>query len=161
MAKRHPDADGVQTSTQPSTSASPPPASPRHPGRLRSDHIALGAEGERQAAAHLRRQGYRIVDSNVRAGGVEIDLIVRRGRVLAFVEVKTRRGTGLGPPELAVDARKQARLVRGAGAWLDQHPVPGRIHIRFDVIACLVRDSGLRNARWAIRHIPDAFMAGD
>ncbi len=75
-----------------------------------AQHLALGAEGEARAAAHLRRRGYRIVARNVHAGGVEIDLIARRGSLFVFVEVKTRRSRSLGPPEQAVDARKRARL---------------------------------------------------
>ena len=50
-----------------------------------AQHLALGAEGEARAAAHLRRRGYRIVARNVHAGGVEIDLIARRGSLYVFV----------------------------------------------------------------------------
>ena len=57
----------------------------------------LGAIGEALAADRLERAGYRILDRNVRCGGVELDLVVARGRVLAFVEVKTRRSRALGP----------------------------------------------------------------
>lgn len=115
---------------------------------------ALGAEGEARAAAHLRRRGYRIVDRNVRAGGVELDLVALRAGVAVFVEVKTRRSLSFGPPELAVDARKRARLVQGAAAWLRTHP--GRAHrARFDVVACELDDSGA----WRIRHVEGAFDA--
>jgi len=122
---------------------------------MTAEHLSLGAEGEDRAAAHLRRRGYRIVERNVRAGGVEIDLIARRGRLLAFVEVKTRRSRAQGPPELAVDARKQARLVRGAAAWL--HAQPRHVgEVRFDVIAC-ERDI---DGEWRLRHVEAAFDAG-
>jgi putative endonuclease len=122
---------------------------------MTAEHLSLGAEGEDRAAAHLRRRGYRIVERNVRAGGVEIDLIARRGRLLAFVEVKTRRSRAQGPPELAVDARKQARLVRGAAAWLHAHPRHAG-EVRFDVIAC-ERDG---DGEWRLRHVEAAFDAG-
>jgi putative endonuclease len=116
---------------------------------------ALGAEGEARAARHLARQGYRIVARNVRAGGVEIDLVARRGSLLAFVEVKTRAGRRFGAPEEAVDARKRARLVRAAAAWLRDHPQPGA-RVRFDVIAVEpAAAGGLR-----VRHLPGAFDAG-
>ena len=98
-----------------------PGADPRH---------ILGAQGEARAAEFLEGEGYRIMARNVRAGGVEIDLIVRRGIWWAFVEVKTRRSQRYGRPEEAVDERKQARLVRGAGAWLADHP--SRSRRRFD-----------------------------
>jgi putative endonuclease len=116
---------------------------------------SLGAEGERLAAEHLAAAGYRIAARNVRSAGVEIDLIARRGRTIAFVEVKTRRGRQHGAPEEAVDARKQARLVRGAAAWLREHG--GRTaRARFDVIAVEPDTQG----RLRVRHLPAAFDAG-
>jgi putative endonuclease len=118
----------------------------------------LGAEGEERAAAYLRRRGYRIIGQNVRPGGVEIDLIAQRGRLVVFVEVKTRRSGRFGAPEEAVDARKQARLARGAREWLRANP--GRAgRVRFDVIACQVENPGSRPA-WRIHHIEGAFDAG-
>ena len=63
----------------------------------------LGAQGEALAAAHLARQGYRIVGRNVRADGVELDLVAARGNLRVFVEVKTRGSRRLGLPEEAVD----------------------------------------------------------
>jgi putative endonuclease len=117
-------------------------------------HLTLGAAGEKRAAAHLRRRGYRIVATNVRADGVEIDLIARRGPLVVFVEVKTRRSRLLGPPEDAVDARKRARLVRGAAAWLHDHPRVAR-RARFDVIVCELDERG----DWSLRHLEAAFDA--
>lgn len=106
----------------------------------------LGREGEARAARFLAAQGYQIVDRNVRAGGVEIDLVVARGNLVAFVEVKSRRrgrrgdfGGHAGAAE-AVDARKQHRLRRGAAAWLAAHPQAGTRRVRFDVITCIRDD---------------------
>lgn len=115
----------------------------------------LGAEGERRAAEHLQRAGYRIVGRNVRAAGVEIDLVAARGRLRVFVEVKTRSGRRQGLPEEAVDARKRARLVRGASAWLRDHPAPGT-RARFDVIALEIGPRGT----FELRHLEGAFDAG-
>ena len=53
---------------------------------------ALGAEGEARAAAHLERLGFRLLERNARADGVELDLVAARGGLVVFVEVKTRRG---------------------------------------------------------------------
>jgi len=122
------------------------------------NHLDLGAEGEARAARHLARRGYRIVARNVRAGGVELDLVARRGRMIVFVEVKTRRSTRFGPPELSVDARKQARLVHGAVAWLAENRAFVD-RIRFDVVACEVTTDGSGAVRWRVRHIPAAFDA--
>ena len=123
--------------------------------RRPSRRNALGAEGERRAADHLKRRGYRIVARNVRAGGVEMDLIARRGPLVVFVEVKTRRSRRFGLPEDAVDARKRARLIRGAAAWLHEQR-QGIQRTRFDVIVCECDDSG---RSWRLRHLENAFDA--
>jgi len=119
-------------------------------------HLALGADGESRGADFVRRRGYRIVARKVRADGVENDLIARRGEWIVFVEVKTRRARRHVPPEEAVDARKRARLVRGAAAWL--HANARRApRVRFDVIAC----EAARDGEWPVRPWEDAFDAGD
>ena len=93
---------------------------------------------------------------NARAGGVEIDLVVARGRTVAFVVVKTRRSRRAGAPEEAVDARKRARLVRGATAWLRAQPGL-RARVRFDVVS--VEPDG--RGGLAVHHREGAFDAGD
>ena len=115
---------------------------------------SLALEGEWLAAEHLARAGYRIVARNVRADGVEIDLVATRGALVAFVEVKTRASRGFGAPEEAVDARKCARLVRGARAWLHAHG-SRQARARFDVIA-VERDAA---GELRVRHLPGAFDA--
>jgi putative endonuclease len=116
-----------------------------------ASHLALGAEGEARAARYLESKGYRIV---------ELDLILRRGRTVIFVEVKTRRSLRFGPPELAVNAPKRARLVVGAAAWLREH---GRRidRARFDVIAWQVRGRGGGEDQWHVRHFENAFEANE
>ncbi|MCP4243341.1 MAG: YraN family protein, partial [bacterium] len=121
---------------------------------MQSSHLALGAEGEARAARHLTARGWRILARNARCDGVEIDLIASRAGVLAFVEVKTRRTRSAGMPEEAIDARKRARLVRGAAAWLRDHRTRARV-VRFDV---LVVEPGAEG--WLCRHLPGAFDAG-
>ncbi len=119
---------------------------------------ALGAEGEERAATWLAARGWRVLARNVRADRVELDVIALRGRQLAFIEVKTRRSQAAGTPEESVDARKRARLVRGARAWLAAHGQPGWC-VRFDVIAC---EPGPSPAdAWTIRHVEEAFDASD
>jgi putative endonuclease len=126
---------------------------------MSDDRRALGAEGEERAAQYLARRGYRIAARNVRAGGVEIDLVATRGRLIAFVEVKTRRSARFGGPEEAVDAAKRARLIRGAAAWLREH-AGRRSRVRFDVIS--VRKRGVGDAgEWQLRHWEAAFDTSD
>lgn len=115
----------------------------------------LGREGENRAAAFLEHQGFRILARNVRAGGVELDLIVRRGTLVAIIEVKARRSGDHGKPEEAVDTRKQARLIRGGAAWLREARLRGVRRVRFDVVACLRSSDGT----WQLRHWEGAFDA--
>src|SRR5438874_11026857 len=92
----------------------------------------LGRLGERRAAWFYRLRGYAIVARNVRSRGGEIDLVVRRGRTLVFVEVKTRQSVVAGAGYDAVDPRKQLQVVRLASQWLARRPHDGAV--RYDVL---------------------------
>jgi len=102
---------------------------------------ARGRAAERRVAWHYRLRGYKILARNVRAGGVELDLIVRRGRRLVFCEVKLKQGPRFGDPLEAVDARKRERLRRGASAWLRANPDLSGLKTSFEVAA--VRPDGI------------------
>ena len=65
----------------------------------------LGDRGEALAAEHLVRGGWTVLHRNVRLGHKEIDLVARRGEVVAFVEVKTRGGLGYGHPLESITAK--------------------------------------------------------
>jgi putative endonuclease len=102
----------------------------------------LGRLGERLAAEHLERLGYRIVVRNHRTRLGEIDLIACDGDRLVFVEVKARR-SGPGRPLEKVDWRKQGKVRAMAVAWLsetDDRPHPHVV--RFDAIGVVVDDAG-------------------
>lgn len=99
----------------------------------------LGRSGEDLAAALYRRRGFRVIDRNYRCPAGEIDLVARRGDLLVFCEVKTRRSSYWGQPSEAVDLRKQARYRRLAASWLRDHRIR-RVDIRFDVVSVIVRD---------------------
>ena len=91
--------------------------------------------GERIAARHYRLRGYRILGANVRAGGNELDLIVRRGSRLVFVEVKERARESFGGPAAAVDREKRRRVRRAAAAWLHANPQRRGLDVAFEVVA--------------------------
>ena len=98
-------------------------------------HIAFGRRGEDLAADWYERQGYRVVARNWRCAIGEIDLVLRRGRLLVVAEVKARKSGAFGVPALAVTPTKQQRLRRLAAAWLAEHRVGRRVDVRFDVVA--------------------------
>jgi putative endonuclease len=102
---------------------------------------ARGRRAERRVAWHYRLRGYRILGRNVRAGGVELDLIVRRGRRVVFCEVKLKEGPGFGDPLEAVDARKRERLRRGVEAWLVANPRLATLDVCLELAA--VRPGGI------------------
>jgi putative endonuclease len=110
----------------------------------------LGAAGERRAAWFYRLRGWSVVARNVRSRGGEIDLIVRRGRTLAFVEVKTRQSLVAGEGYGAVHARKQQRMIDLASHWLGRHPHAGEI--RYDVLSLF-----WNGRRFVVTHFADAF----
>ena len=109
----------------------------------------LGRAGERRAAWFYRLRGYRIVDRNVRLSAGEIDLVVRRGRTLAIVEVKTRQSLSAGEGFVAVDRAKRERMIRLGGEYGARHR---GLQIRYDVVSLF-----WNGGRFVISHYPDAF----
>jgi putative endonuclease len=107
-----------------------------------------GFAAERRAVWWYRLRGWKILGENVWAGGNELDLIVRRGSMLRFVEVKEKRGTRFGDPLEMITPEKRRRLRRAAEAWLGARPELARLVVGFDVIA--VRDG-------RVQRIPQAF----
>jgi putative endonuclease len=93
--------------------------------------------GERRVARHYLLRGYRILGTNVRVGGYELDLVLRRGRVLVFVEVKERSGNAYGGPVAAVGAEKRRRVRRAARAWLHANHFRDGLEIRLEVAAVM------------------------
>jgi putative endonuclease len=106
----------------------------------------LGAWGEAEAARYLEGRGCEIVARNWRTVGGELDLIVRQGEVLVFVEVKTRRSTAFGLPEAGVSWRKRQHLLLAARTYLAQEQPDFRGDWRIDVIALLLGPDGVEIA---------------
>jgi putative endonuclease len=93
---------------------------------------ALGRAGEEAALQVYLRNGFRLIARNWRCGVGELDLVVRRGRLLVFCEVKTRSTIAMGGGYEAVTWSKRRRLRRLAEAFLSQTPVRPAA-TRFDV----------------------------
>src|SRR5262245_1158887 len=112
----------------------------------------LGLKGEKEAMAYLISCGYEIEAHRHRMRRHDIDLIARRGDVVAFVEVKTRRGHSFGTPLEAVGKRKQQSIAKVADLWRIRFGRPGDTY-RFDLIAV---DEGA-DGRIQIEHVEDAW----
>ena len=94
-----------------------------------------GRHAETLAAWLLRAKGYRILARRYRSPVGEIDLVARRGRLIAFVEVKQRPGAAEAAEAVTPTGRR--RIVRAASAWLASHPAASALDLRFDVIICV------------------------
>ncbi len=96
--------------------------------------IITGKEGEKIAAVFLKKNGYRVMETNFRCPLGEIDMIAEEGGDLVFVEVKTRKSWALGYPEQAVGIKKQKKLSQLA-LWYLQNNKQADKKTRFDVVA--------------------------
>ena len=90
-----------------------------------------GREGETRAAWYLRLRGWRILDRRVRTPVGEVDLVARRGTLIAFVEVKTRATAA--ELDFAIDAPRLARVAAAAEYLMPRYAGPGD-DIRVDVL---------------------------
>jgi putative endonuclease len=108
------------------------------PSEGTEDRDELGTAGEDLAARFLSSQGYKVIERNYSFKGGEIDLIAMDGDLLAFVEVKTRSTAEYGPPELAVDYRKQRQIQRAAERFIIDKRLRRPI-IRYDVVTVVIQ----------------------
>lgn len=100
------------------------------PERIAAFRTGLSAES--RAAAYLIAKGYRILAKRFRTPYGEIDLVVRRRNLLAFVEVKAR--ASFDDAAWAVTPRQQQRIINAAQAWLMAHPEHAEFEMRFDAM---------------------------
>ena len=113
-----------------------------------------GLEGEEIAKTFLDARGWKVLVHRFRMGRLEVDIVARKGSLIAFIEVKTRWDGRFGSPLEAVTWAKQREIVRVASAWVDRHGRP-EFTYRFDVIGIM-----LGGVRPRIEHVQDAFRAG-
>ena len=108
---------------------------------------AAGRRGERLAGWWLRLKGWQILDRRVRTPAGEVDIVARRGTLVAFVEVKSRATAA--ELDFAIDERRLARVAAAAEYLMPRYARPGD-DIRVDV---LLLAPGTRP-----RHIENAWM---
>lgn len=108
----------------------------------------LGDRGERRARRYLKRSGYKILERNFKNPFGEVDIIAKKGDVVAFIEVKTRSSDLFGMPSEAVLRDKKRRYVRAAEFYFANRQID--VVVRFDVIEVY---------RGKVNHILSAFEA--
>jgi putative endonuclease len=120
-------------------------AADRRAARQRAER--LGRWAETLCVWRLRLTGYRIVARRAKSGLGEIDLIARRGKVLAFIEVKARADEASA--RFAVSQTQSRRIERAALGFIARRPAYARFDLRYDIMVVLPR-------RWP-RHLVDAW----
>ena len=106
----------------------------------------LGAAGEKKARAYLKLHGWKILEKNFKNPFGEVDIIAKKGDVIAFIEVKTRLSESYGAPSQAVNERRKQRYIMGAKYYFINREMD--CTVRFDIIEIL-------NGK--INHIENAF----
>ncbi len=117
----------------------------------------LGELGEKAAAKYLRKKRYKVVETNVTTSVGEIDIVAVDGRVVVFVEVKTRRSNKKGEPWEAVDFAKRKKLLHLAEAYLKREDLNDQ-KARFDIVSVTWLEG---ENRPEIEHLIDAFDGDD
>lgn len=112
----------------------------------------LGDRGEALAAQFLEGGGWRILGRNFRVGRKEVDLVARRGEVVAFIEVKTRSGDVFGHPLEAITARKRREIEQVANTWIQRYGEADDAY-RFDAVAVVISPGSAPE----IEHLEDAW----
>jgi len=115
---------------------------------------STGQEGEKLANQFLRKNGYRILDERFRTQFGELDIVARKARVIAFVEVRSVSGEMGYLPEESINRRKIDRLTKCAMAWIQKKRIKN-IQFRFDVITVDLTDED----EPVLNHFPAAFEA--
>lgn len=116
-----------------------------------AQHNETGKQGEEAAARYLREQGYDILARNYRYQHAEIDLIAQKGKLLVFVEVKTRSNLSYGNPEEFVSYTKAKLIMKAAEHYI--FTTDWLFDIRFDIIAVAQTSNELK-----LKHLEDAFF---
>ena len=119
------------------------------------DTHRLGRQFEVAAAGWLEARGWRVVERNIRFSRKEVDLVMRRGDLVVFVEVKGRRGQGYGTPAEAVTWRKRREIESVARWWIGRHG-SAEFRYRFDVVGVLPDGHG----GLIVEHLEDAWRPG-
>ena len=104
--------------------------------------------------AHLVRRGWTIEAHRFRLGHRELDVVARKGSVVAIVEVKTRASAAYGQPAESVLWRKRRTIAQVAEVWRERHGRPGDV-FRFDVI-----EVRLEGGKHQVTHLTDAWRVG-
>lgn len=117
-----------------------------------AEHNDFGLRGESLAKEYLLKKGYSILEVNYRVSNAEVDIIAKLNKLVVFVEVKARRRSNYGNPEIAVNREKRNNMKRVARSYIGLHRIKGEV--RFDIISIIMD----QNSEVEITHFEDAFF---
>ncbi|MAB47150.1 MAG: endonuclease [Flavobacteriaceae bacterium] len=115
-----------------------------------AQHNELGKKGEQLAVDFLVENSYDIVERNYRFDKAEVDIIAKKGDILAIVEVKTRSSLDFGNPQDFVKPKQIKNLVKAVDEYVTENDLD--VEVRFDIIA-IVKE----NKTYNIEHLENAF----
>lgn len=115
-----------------------------------AQHNELGKKGEQLAVDFLLKNNYDIVERNYRFEKAEVDIIAKKGDILAIIEVKTRSTADFGNPQDFVKPKQIKNLVRAVDEYVTVNDLD--VEVRFDIIAIVKEKAG-----YNIEHLEDAF----
>lgn len=116
-----------------------------------ADHNELGKKGEKLAIDFLIKNEYKILEKNYRYLKAEVDIIAKKGGVLAVVEVKTRSTDYFGDPQDFITPKKIKLLLSAVDYYVVQRDLD--VEVRFDIIAIIHQKNETK-----IEHLKDAFL---
>ncbi|OZV70706.1 YraN family protein [Winogradskyella aurantia] len=115
-----------------------------------AQHNELGKKGEQLAVDFLIENNYAIIERNYRFDKAEVDIMAKKGDVLAIVEVKTRSTADFGNPQDFVKPKQIKNLVKAVNEYVDSNQLD--LEVRFDIIAILKQKN-----TYDIEHLENAF----
>lgn len=115
-----------------------------------AEHNDLGKLGEELAVEFLLKNGYTILETNWTFQKAEIDIIAKKGNVLAVIEVKTRSSIDFGLPQDFVKPKKIQLLVKAVNEYVISNDFD--VEVRFDIIAIHKEEK-----QFKMEHLEDAF----
>ncbi len=116
-----------------------------------AQHNELGKQGEQIARKYLEQKGYEILETNWHYSHAEIDIIARKGDVLAVIEVKTRTSDHYGKPETFVNKKKINHLKNAVNYYVRTNKLD--VEIRFDIIS-IIKNQYVEK----VEHLENAFL---
>ncbi len=116
-------------------------------------HLILGRKGEQMALDFLLAKGYQLLERNWRFSRAEVDLILKDGAILVFVEVKTRSYDFYGQPEESITPKKESLIADAAAVYMEA--IGHEWEIRFDIISIILNEQKNKSV---LEHYEDAFF---